>query len=286
MARGRDAATSRNWKRRMLIVIGGLVAFYLLALGTVFVLQRNYIYLPDDRRAALAETEAADLLTEIRRQAADGGSATSWYRPPDAADRPLLVLLQGNAGHIGDRLFKIAPFLRQGWGVLLVGYRGYGGNPGRPTEQGLYADARAALGFLGETGITPDRWVLYGESLGSGVAVQMAQEYGAGVLVLEAPFTSLADMAQLRFPYFPSRWLVRDRFDSLAKIGALDMPVLVIHGALDRVTPAALGRRLFDAAREPKALHVFPDAGHVDLYDHDADRVVIEFVEKAMRPPG
>ncbi len=283
MARGRRGATGPAWRREMLIVIGGLVALYLLALGIVFTLQRNYIYLSDDRRAALAETDAADLLTEIRRQAADGGSAMSWYRPPADAARPFLVLLHGNAGHIGDRLFKVAPFLERGWGVLLVGYRGYGGNAGRPTEAGLYADARAALGFLAEAGIARDRWVLYGESLGGGIAVQMAQEYGAGALVLEAPFTSLADMAQRRFPYFPARWLVLDRFDSLAKIGNLDMPALVIHGALDAVTPAALGRRLFDAAREPKTLHVFPEAGHADLYDHGADRVVVEFVEKALR---
>ena len=92
----------------MLTVAGGLAAAYLLALAAVFTLQRNYIYLPDDRRAALAATEVADLLIEIERQAADGLSSISWYRPPEAADRPLLVLLQGNAGHIGDRLFKIA----------------------------------------------------------------------------------------------------------------------------------------------------------------------------------
>jgi len=270
----------------MLTVVGGLAAAYLLALAAIFAMQRNYIYLPDDRRAALAATDAADLLIEIERPAADGHSSICWYRPPEAADQPLLVLLQGNAGHIGDRLFKIAPFLRAGWGVLLVGYRGYGGNLGRPTETGLYADARAALGFLAESGIAPGRWVLYGESLGSGVAVQMAQEVEAGALVLEAPFTSLADMAQRRFPYFPSRWLVLDRFDSIAKIGALQLPVLVIHGERDMVTPATFGRRLFDAAREPKELRIFPEAGHVDLYDHGADRAVIEFVEKAMRPPG
>jgi fermentation-respiration switch protein FrsA (DUF1100 family) len=267
----------------MLTAIGVLAGLYVAALALVFALQRQYIYLPDDRRADLAAAGAADLLTEVALTAADGVTVASWFRPPAAPDRPMLVFLHGNAGSIADRLSKITAFVDAGWGVLLAGYRGYGGNPGKPTESGLYADARAALDFLGRHGIAPARLVLYGESLGSGIATEMALGTSAGALILEAPFTSIADMAQRRFPYFPSRWLVLDRFDNAGKIGRVGMPVLVLHGEGDPITPAALGRRLFAAAREPKELHVFPEAGHVDLFEHGADRVVIEFVERVMQ---
>lgn len=267
----------------MLTAIGVLAGLYVAALAVVFLLQRQYIYLPDDRRADLAAAGVGDLLAEVALTAADGVTTVSWFRPPAAIDRPVLVFLHGNAGNIADRLFKIASFAGEGWGVLLVGYRGYGGNPGKPTESGLYADARAALDFLRARGIAAARLVLYGESLGSGVATEMALGTKAGALVLEAPFTSIADMAQRRFPYFPSRWLVLDRFDSLGKIGRVGMPVLVLHGEGDPITPAALGRRLFAAAREPKELHIFPEAGHVDLFEHGADQVVIKFVERVMK---
>ncbi len=267
----------------MVTAIGVLAAVYLGALALVFMLQRQYIYLPDERRADLAAAGAGSLLEEVPLTASDGVKTVSWFRPPEAPGRPVLVFLHGNAGNIADRQFKIAAVLGEGWGVMLVGYRGYGGNPGKPTESGLYADARAALDFLGRRGIAPARLVLYGESLGSGVAIEMALGTDAGALILEAPFTSIADMAQRRFPYFPARWLVLDRFDNASKIARVGMPVLVLHGEGDPITPAVLGRRLFAAAREPKELRIFPQAGHVDLYEHGADRVVIEFVERVMR---
>jgi fermentation-respiration switch protein FrsA (DUF1100 family) len=258
-----------------------LIALYLGMLAYVYVTQRSFIYLPDARRPDLVASGAAETFSAVALTAADGIATVSWYHAADAG-RPTLVLFQGNAGNIADRVFKVVPFLQEGWGVLLAGYRGYGGNPGQPTEAGFYADGRAALDFLAQQRVVPGWLVLYGESLGSGIAVQMATEIGTGALVLEAPFTSLGDMAQRQFPYFPARWLVLDRFDSLAKIGDIPTPTLILHGARDAVVPVDLGRRLFDAANEPKALREFPAAGHVDLYDHGAERAVIEFVEKTV----
>jgi hypothetical protein len=272
-------ARPRGWWHSVLTLIGVLIALYLGVLAYVYVTQRSFIYLPDARRPDLVASGATETFATVTLTAADGIATVSWYRAANAG-RPTLVLFQGNAGNIADRVFKVVPFLQEGWGVLLVGYRGYGGNPGQPTEAGLYADGRAALDYLVQQGVVPGWLVLYGESLGSGVAVQMATEIRTGALVLEAPFTSLADMAQRQFPYFPARWLVIDRFASLAKIGSIPTPLLILHGERDAIVPVDLGRRLFEAANEPKALHVFPEPGHVDLYDYGAERAVIEFVEK------
>lgn len=270
----------------MLTLLAIVAAVYLGLLALLFLFQRQVIYVPDARRADLATVGAVELMEAVDLTAADGLTTVSWFRPPATPAQPMLVLFQGNAGNIGDRLYKVATFVQEGWGVTLVGYRGFGGNPGKPTEAGLYADGRAALRFLQERGLAPDRLVLYGESLGSGVAVELALETKAGALILEAPFTSIADMAQHRFPFFPARWLVLDRFDNLGKIGRVGLPILVLHGEKDPVTPVAFGRRLFEAAAEPKSLRVLPDAGHVDLFEHGADQAVIEFVTAAVEHPG
>jgi hypothetical protein len=149
-------------------------------------------------------------------------------------------------------------------------YRGYGGNPGTPTERGLVADGAAALDFLDGEGIAANRLVIYGESLGSGVAVLLAAQREVAGLILEAPFTSVADVAQHHYSFMPASALVRDRFDSLARIGQVRAPILVLHGERDRVVPLRFGRALFDAAPEPKELWLAREAGHEDLARYGA----------------
>ena len=162
----------------------------------------------------------------------------------------------------------------------MVAWRGYSGNPGRPSEKGFYRDARAALAFIDGQGVAPDRLVLYGESIGTGVAVQMATERTPGVLVLEAPYSAMVEAGAAHYPVFPARLVVHHRCDSLAKIGAGRAPVLLMHGERDRVIPVRLGRKLFDAAPHPKQAFYVPEAGHSDLYDFGAAETVIGFVDR------
>ena len=152
-----------------------------------------------------------------------------------------------------------------------------------PTEEGLYSDARAALDFFARQGLGAERLVLYGESLGSAVAVQMATERSVAALILEAPMTSVAAVAQARYPIFPVRWLVLDRFDSLAKIGSVRAPLLLMHGERDTVVPIRFGRVLFEAANEPKEARYFTDAGHNDLQAFGAPDAVLDFLERLNR---
>jgi fermentation-respiration switch protein FrsA (DUF1100 family) len=263
------------------------LAVYGVLVGAMYLAQRRLMYLPntavpDLARSGVPEMQPVSLETE------DGLTLLAWYRPPPAPRRPVLVFFHGNAGHIGYRGYKIRPYLDASFGVLLVEYRGYGGNPGGPTEPGLYADGRAAMDFLDRQGVAPDRLVLYGESLGCGVAVRLASERAAnrpvGAVVLEAPFTSIAALAQRHYFYLPAYWLVKDRFDIESLIAEIGAPLLVFHGERDAVVPIGFGRALYAAAAEPKEAKWYAGGGHNDLHDNGAARDVIAFVERRLAP--
>jgi len=200
---------------------------------------------------------------EVWFEAEDGVRLHAYHvRAPGAATRAIL-LLHGNAGNASQRLPLAAAYARLGADVLLLDYRGYGLSAGRPTEQGVYADARAALGELGAQGFQEGRVVLIGQSLGGAVAVDLAQRRPLAGVVLESTFSSLADVA--RGAVGPVALLLRGRFDSAAKIPGLRAPLLCLHGDRDEIVPFALGRALFEAAPEPKTFEAFPGAGHNDV---------------------
>lgn len=265
----------------VLKLLAAAVALYVLLAAALWLMQRSLIYFPGGIRPDPAAW-GADGMTAVALPTADGLKLLGWWRAPARDGAPVLVLFHGNAGHLGHRAAKAQLYLAAGWGVLLPAYRGYSGNAGKPTEQGLYTDGRAALDWLAAQGIAPGRIVVYGESLGSGIAVRMASERPVGAVVLEAPFTSLADVAKYHYPIFPARWLVRDRFDSAARMGRVRAPVLVIHGERDVIVPVRFGRALLAAANEPKLGIFLPDAGHNDLYSHDVARRVLDFVAVRM----
>src|SRR5262249_18388676 len=251
---------------------------YLAILVLLFFLQRSLLYVPDRRRPDLADTGLAPAMRAIEIVTADGLRLLAWYQPSTANPGALLLYLHGNAGHIGDRGDRVRPYLDAGFGVLLVEYRGYGGNPGRPSEAGFYADARAAVDFLAQQGVTTDRIVLYGESLGTGVAVQMAVERDCAALVLEAPYTSVGAVAQSRYWMFPVRRLVLDKFDSLSKIGRVRCPVFIMHGERDRIIPVRYGRELFQATPAPKGAKWFADGNHTNFDEFGGPAAVLDFL--------
>lgn len=252
---------------------------YGLMVGGLYLMQRQLMYFPDDERPAPADWGVPEM-EPVTLTTGDGLELLAWYHPAPSADRPVVAYFHGNGGHIGLRGSKVRPFLDAGYGVLLLTYRGYSGNPGRPSEAGLYADGRAALAFLRRRGVAAERMVLYGESLGSGVAVQLATETRVAALVLEAPFSSAGDVAAHAFPFLPARQLVRDRFDSAAKIASVRAPVLVIHGERDRVVPPRFGRKLFEAANEPKESRFIAGAGHNDLHEFDVGAIAATFISR------
>jgi len=261
-----------------LLAVAGL-AFYVLLVAALYLNQRQIMYHPDQRVPDPAAAGLADMSVQ-RIETADGYRLLAWWRPPADSSRPTIVFFHGNAGNLGNRARQAREFLDAGLGLLLVTWRYNAGAGGEPSEQGLLNDGRAALDFVAAQGISERRIVLHGESLGSGVAVAMAVERDIGGLVLVYPYSSVTDVAEDRFWFAPVRMLIKDDFDSVARIGKVRAPILVIHGERDTVIPVRFARRLFAAAREPKEGHFLPEGTHANLYVLGAGRIILEFLEQ------
>jgi fermentation-respiration switch protein FrsA (DUF1100 family) len=264
------------WPIILILLLGVYLSFLLM----LFTTQRKIVFRPDPTVADLGAAGLAEQMTEVAIKTTDGLTLASWWASPTRPDRRTIVYLHGNAGHRGSRAGRIRDYLAAGYGVLLVGYRGYGGNPGQPTEAGLYDDARANLAFLAAQNVRPEHTVLLGESLGTAVAIQMAIEVPILALVLEAPLASVLHSARARYPLFAFDFLVRDKFNSLRKIGKVKVPLLLIHGEKDRTTAVRFGRMIYDAANEPKRAHFVAEAGHNDLLEYGMATAVTEFIDE------
>lgn len=240
------------------LVIVTLVASGLM--GLLWSQQRRLVYFPSPGPvppAASVARNGQDVVIETD----DGIRLNAWYFPVDG-DGPAVLVLPGNGGDRSMRAPLALALNRMGSSVLLVDYRGFGGNPGRPSEDGLGEDARAAQSWLAAR---EQEIVYFGESLGAAVAVGLAVERPPRALVLRSPFTSLADVGAVHYPWLPVRRLLLDRYPSLERIPSVRVPLLVIAGDRDDVVPEPMSRRLFDAANEPKRYVLVQGAGHNDL---------------------
>ncbi|MFQ5534102.1 MAG: alpha/beta hydrolase [Sphingomonadales bacterium] len=257
---------------------------YAIIVAIAYLMQRRLLYFPNPAMASPAMSDAADMAV-VELDSGDGTRLIAWYRgaPPG---RPTIALFQGNAGNIADRAFKARLFLDHGYGVLLAGYRGYGGSGGRPSEGGLIGDGIAALEYLSAQGVSRERLILYGESLGTGVAVRLAARRAVGAIILEAPYSSIVDVAARAYPYLPVGLLLKDRFDSMGPIGDVHAPVLMIHGAEDRVVAPELGARLFAAASDPKQRIVISGAGHNDVFELGGGKAALDFLDHLFPETG
>lgn len=255
-----------------------LALFVIFALFCIIarLLHRYFLYVPDRTRINPRDAGLAGV-EEIVFKSADGKKLIAWYRPAAKGKRTLLYF-PGNSGNAAARAGKIKAIAADGYGVFIVNYRGFGGSSGRPSEKRIVRDAVGAYDSLRGLGVPPRDIVLYGESLGTGVATQVCQQRQAEALVLESPFTSVVDVGKLAWPLLPLKQIMVDQYNTIDRIGSVNVPLFIIHGGRDAVIPLDMARRVFHAACDPKTLTVVPRAGHNDLFEQGAWARVRDFL--------
>lgn len=257
-----------------------LPAVYVATTAMMYVFQDRLLYDPDPRRTPPSDV-GLTMAEEIALKSADGTSLVAWYTPPQAG-QPTILFLHGKGGALKDRPNRYRHYVGNGFGVLFLSYRGFGGSEGIPSEPGFIADATAAYNWLLAAGMTPEQIVLVGESLGTGVAVQLAAREKVGAVALEAPYASVAEVAAQRYWWVPVNYLIKDRYDSLARIAEIGVPLLIHHGDVDRAVPIASGRKLYDRAKAPKQFVELKGQGHFIFHEEVFDRELAFFRDTVM----
>ncbi|MFP5369457.1 MAG: alpha/beta hydrolase [Actinomycetes bacterium] len=270
---------------RSVLVGAGIVVLVLTALtGLLWAFQRSLVYLPDPGpvpAAASALPGACDVVLST----ADGLQLRGWYLPADD-DAPVVLVANGNAGHRGYRAPLAEALHDAGLGVLLFDYRGYGGNPGSPSESGLALDVRAARDFLlHDAGVPPEGLFYFGESLGAAVVTELATEHPPAGLVLRSPFVDLAAVAAVHYPLLPARALLRDHFPVAEGLARVEAPATVVYGSDDSIVPAAQSHAVAEATRRLHQVVVVPSADHNDAVLLDGE-LLIAAVEDLVRHAG
>jgi fermentation-respiration switch protein FrsA (DUF1100 family) len=262
-----------KWILGVIVLCGGFVA-------VMYVAQRSLQYFPETARLPPAAANFSQA-EEIVLDTPDGEQIIIWHVPPREG-HPVVLYMHGNGGSLFHRAERFRAITADGTGLVGLSYRGFGGSTGRPTEAGLRIDAETTYRFA-TSRYAPERIVAWGESLGTGVATTLASEHPVGGLILESPFTSAADVGAMVYWFLPVRLLMKDQFRSDERIGKVRAPLLIIHGARDRVVPMALGERLFALANEPKRMVRFPEGNHNDLDSHGAREVWRAFLGEMVR---
>jgi len=270
--------------KRVRRVVWGITALAVVA-AALYAAQPRVVFLAS-RFAFIPALWGMEEMRVVEMTTADGVHLQAWYAPP-ASGEDTVIYFPGARGHLGLSGFRVRPFLERGEGVLMVGYRGYGSNEGRPSERGLYRDAEAAVAFVRRRGVETSDMLFYGYSLGTAVAIHTAADAGAlAGLVLEAPLKSMADLARHHWVFLPRR-LMRYRFDSYAKMARIEAPTLILHGTEDQVVPISHARALYERAQTPKRLEAIRGANHNDVFDRGGREHVLRFRERvraASRP--
>ena len=263
---------------RLAYALLGATAVYLAICALMYFNQRRLTYFPDSRRVSPAELGLSGV-SEITLPTPDGETLVAWYARAKPGE-PTLLYFHGNAGSLATRVERVRKYVERGRGILILTYRGFGGSTGTPSELSNTADAKLSYDYLIGNGLRPEDILLYGESLGTGVAVQTAAARSAAGLILDAPYTSLADVAAERYPWVPVRWLMSDPYRSDLYLVKLTLPVLVVHGDRDDTVPVAMGRKVYELAGGPKELAIINGAGHSDHYLFGSFDIINAWIDK------
>ncbi len=255
-----------------------VLVVYLVITLCIYFFQRDLLYYPSENNYY------GDKLTvsvdEVKIKTKDNIELLGWHHKKDSQNYKTILFLHGNAGSLENRIHKINHFENMDINFLIIAWRGFSGNKGKPTEKGLYDDARSAVRWLEKEGVMKKDIVIYGESLGTGVATEIVQNNNFAGLILESPFTSMVDAAKNVYPYFPIRLLLKDKYESDKKIKNLKSPILIMHGEADKIVPFWMGKKMYELANEPKYSYFTKYDNHMMEYDENLLITLKKFLDR------
>ncbi len=252
------------------------ILFYLFILTYTYIFQRKLLYHPIENNypgdQLLAKIEKVKVKTK------DNIELLSWFHNKNLEKYKTILFFHGNAGALDNRIHKINHFKDMDVNFLIVAWRGFSGNKGQPTEVGLYEDGKSAVRWLNNKGILDKDIIIYGESLGTGIAVEIAQNKNFAGIILESPFTSMVEAAKTKYPYLPVRLLLKDKYESDKKIKNIISPILIMHGKVDQIVPFYMGKKMYEIANEPKYSYFSNYDDHMMEYNENMLKTLKAFI--------
>ena len=254
-----------------------LILIYSTLLVVIFLAQRKLLYHPTEN-SSLEENLLSHKVEKIKIPSSDNINLISWYFLKNKSFKTL-VFFHGNAGRLENRIYKLNHLSDLNLNYLIFAYRGFNGNNGKPTEEGIYKDSKAVINWLNSKGIKKKDIILYGESLGGAVAIEIAQKESFGGIILESTFTSMIDMGQKYYPIFPVSFLLKDKYETKNKIKNLNSPTLVMHGKKDKVVPFYMGEKIYDLLNTPKYKYFTNNDDHMMEFNDQLVINIKKFIE-------
>tara|TARA_B110000014_G_scaffold262637_1_gene257065 strand:- start:104 stop:940 length:837 start_codon:yes stop_codon:yes gene_type:complete len=241
------------------------IIIYFFVLIATYIFQRNLLYHPTENNYTGDQIVVS--IDKVKIKTSDGIELKSWYHNKNIKKYKTILFLHGNAGSLENRIHKINHFKDMNINFLLIAWRGFNGNEGKPTEKGLYEDATSAVRWLKSKGITEEEIIIYGESLGTGIATEIAQNKNFAGVILESPFTSMIDAGKDKYPFLPVKFLLKDKYQSNIKIKNIKSPILIMHGKVDNIVPFHMGKKMYELANQPKYFYFSEYDDHMMKYD-------------------
>ena len=260
------------------LAVSSVVLAYFIIILFVYFYQRNLLYHPSENN--YLNDKITFNYEEIFIETDKKIKLKSWFIKKDLDKFKTILIFHGNAGNLFNRVYKVNELNKLDVNILLISWRGFSGNKGKPTEKNLYRDADEAVKWLNNQGVISKNIILYGESLGTGVATELGTSNAFGGIILESPFTSIANAAKIYYPYLPVSIILKDRYDSIGKIKNINTPIFIMHGKMDNIVPQQMGLELFEKANNPKYSYFPEDDDHMMNYNKQLLNEIKLFINK------
>ena len=260
------------------LAVSSVVLAYFIIILFVYFYQRNLLYHPSENN--YLNDKITFNYEEIFIETDKKIKLKSWFIKKDLDNFKTILIFHGNAGNLFNRVYKLNELNKLDVNILLISWRGFSGNKGKPTEKNLYRDADESVKWLNNQGVISKNIILYGESLGTGVATELGTSNAFGGIILESPFTSIANAAKIYYPYLPVSIILKDRYDSIGKIKNINTPIFIMHGKMDNIVPQQMGLELFEKANNPKYSYFPEDDDHMMNYNKQLLNEIKLFINK------